>query len=120
MQSEGDQRFFQSPQEVFEETAQNVDIIDLTEHEWSLPLDESISELLHQTFSSRYSVKSSLQTAETFLMNQMEQHRLAHSLKEREDDLTSSSPLLSISATHSTISLGILGWVSGAKLSNEF
>ncbi len=41
-------------------------------------------------------------------------------LKDSEDTPTSSRPRLSISVTHSTSSGGTLGWVDGAKASNEF
>lgn len=63
VQSEGDERLLQFPQKVLQETTQHVDVINLIEHERSFPLDESVSELLHQTLPSRNSVQSSLQTA---------------------------------------------------------
>lgn len=62
VQSESDDRLFEFPQVVFETATHRMDVLDFTEHDWSFPLNELISELLHQTLSSRNSVQSFLQT----------------------------------------------------------
>lgn len=62
VQPEGDERFFQFSQKVFKKTTDHMDVVDFTEHERRFPLNESISELLHQTLPSRNSVQTPLQT----------------------------------------------------------
>jgi len=53
---EGDQRLFQSPQEVLQDSTDHMDILDFTEYQSRLPLEEAISELLHWTLAARNSV----------------------------------------------------------------
>lgn len=101
VQSEGDQRLIQVPQEVFEQTTNHVDVLDFTEHQPSFTLKEPFSEFLHQTLPSRDPVQTSLHThTHAHLQNPVE------SSDQVVDGqlLTSYRPLLSISVTHSMTS----------------
>ena len=60
VQSESDEWLFQLPEEVFEETTYHMDVLDLLKHKWSFTLQEGLSQLLHQTFSSRNPVQTFL------------------------------------------------------------
>lgn len=65
MQSEGDEWLVQLPQEVLEETTHHMDVLDLLKHKWSFTLQEGLSELLHETFSSRNPVQTFLNVHKT-------------------------------------------------------
>lgn len=71
MQPECDQRFPQFPQEVLEESTDHMDVGHFTQHQGSLSLKETFSELLHWTLTSRDSVQSSLKTREELETNQI-------------------------------------------------